>query len=72
MAADSAACACCRWPVLAVVGDGLVGVRGLATHGDLAEEWVGMRLVATPGVGMGEFEKAFCKRACLVYAADEE
>jgi hypothetical protein len=36
---------------LAVLGGSLVDARGLATPGDLAEEPIGVRLVATPGVG---------------------
>ena len=57
---------------LAVVGGGLVDVRGLAMHGDLAEEPAGMRLVAAARVGTGEFEEASGQRTRLVHAADEE
>ncbi len=57
---------------LAVVGGSLVDVRGLATPGDLAEEPVGMRLVAMPGVGVGEIEETCGEGACLVHAADEQ
>src|SRR5947207_8218638 len=57
---------------LAVMGCGLVDVWGLATCGNVAEETVGMRLIAAPCVGAGEFEEAFGKRARLVPAADEQ
>ena len=57
---------------LAVMGGGLVDIRGLATHGDVAEETAGMRLVAASCVGVGEIEEAFGERARLVYAADEK
>jgi hypothetical protein len=48
---------------LLVVGSGLVDVRRLATPGDLAEEPTGMRLVARPGVGVGEFEESSGSKA---------
>ena len=47
---------------LAVVGDGLGDVRGLAMPGDLTEEPAGMRLVAMPGVG-GERSRSRAARA---------
>jgi hypothetical protein len=54
------------------MGGGLVDVRGIAIPGDVAEETVRMRLVATSYLGAGELEEAASKRACLVHAADEK
>src|SRR6476659_8136469 len=53
-------------------GDGLVDVRGLATPGALAEEPADMRLVAMPGVDMGNLEETFGEGAGLSHAADEQ
>src|SRR6266540_2709786 len=50
----------------------LVDVRGLAMHGNLAEELAGMRLVTASGVGARELEEAFGLSARLLHAADEE
>ena len=50
----------------------LLDVWGLAAHGNLTEEPTGMRLVATPCVGAGEFEKLPGQRACLGHTADKE
>ena len=57
---------------LVVVGGGLVDVWGLATHDDVAEKPVGMRLVAGSCVRAGDIEEAFGERARLVHAANEE
>ena len=51
---------------------GLVGVRGLATYGDVAEETVCMRLVAAFCMGVEEVEEAPGQCARLVHATDEE
>ena len=44
---------------LAVMGGGLVDIWGLATHGNVAEETVRMRLVAASRMGAGEVAEAF-------------
>src|SRR5262249_9180980 len=50
---------------------GLLGLRWITTRGSLAEEPIGMRLVAASCLGAVEFEEAFGKRTRLVHATDE-
>jgi hypothetical protein len=57
---------------LTIVVGSLVDVWRLATPGDLAKEPAGMRLVAMPGVGVGEIEETCGEGACLIHAADEQ
>jgi len=57
---------------LAVMGCGLVDVWGLATHGNIAEETVGMRLIAASCVGTREFEKACGEGTSFIHTADEQ
>src|SRR5262249_15954007 len=56
---------------LVVMGCGLVDVWGLATYGNVAEETVGMRLIAASDVGARELADASGQRARLVHTADE-
>jgi hypothetical protein len=50
---------------LAVMGLRFLDPSGIAMRSDVAEETVGMRLVATSYMGMGELKEAFCKCARL-------
>jgi hypothetical protein len=40
--------------------------------GDLAEEPIGVRLIAAPGVGTGEIEEAAGEEACVLHTAYEQ
>jgi hypothetical protein len=42
---------------LVVVASSLINVRGVATHSNLAQETVGIRLVAASCVGAGDLEE---------------
>src|SRR5262249_30266061 len=57
---------------LVIVGCGLLGLRRITTCGALAEEPVGMRLVAASCLGAVEFKEASSDYARLLHAADEE
>ena len=57
---------------LAVVGGGLVDVRRLVMPGDLAEEPIGVCLIASSGVGTGEIEEVAGEEARVLHTADEQ
>src|SRR5262245_15258968 len=57
---------------LTVMGGGLVDVRGIAMHGNVAKQTAGVRLVAVSWVGAGEGAEAVCKRARLVHTANAQ
>ena len=57
---------------LMVVRFGLVDVRGMVAHCDVAKQTAGMCLVAVSYVSAGKFVEAFGQRPRCVHTADEQ
>jgi hypothetical protein len=57
---------------LVVMGCGLLALRGIALHGDVAEETQGIRLAATFLVGLSQFERTLGQGTCLLQTVGEQ